>query len=179
MCRLADAGQELEIGDPPNPAPMCEITDPKLWPFSGPGLGIDGRHEEGLLPADYQYSMEFWIAEVGAALAAALPFLLPCRAIGAGAEHADAHVCSWPRYSVFLMLACCVCFVRAGVQALRRSPAHRAESLEAADFVFVDLWCYHLAWLSFLHPYGNPARDRINPEPYLRQLVDAVAALPR
>lgn len=48
-----------------------------------------------------------------------------------------------------------------------RSSERYASELENADFIFVDYWTYHLAWLAYVHPLGN--RNTTNPERHLRQ----------
>lgn len=41
---------------------------------------------------------------------------------------------------------------------------------EKADLIFVDNWCYHTAWLAYIHPLGN--RNTTDPEPYMRRTLD-------
>lgn len=61
-------------------------------------------------------------------------------------------------------------------QSIRNSSRHTT-SMRDADFVFVDMWCYHTAWLAYIHPLGN--RNTSNPEPYMRRSIDSLLAMDR
>ena len=34
------------------------------------------------------------------------------------------------------------------------------------------MYCYHLAWLAYVHPLGN--RNTTDPEPYMRKTLDKI-----
>lgn len=53
-------------------------------------------------------------------------------------------------------------WISGGIRASERYTT----DLDAADFIFVDYWTYHLAWLAYVHPLGS--RNITNPEPYMR-----------
>jgi hypothetical protein len=62
------------------------------------------------------------------------------------------------------------------VQAIRGS--HRyVDNMKDADFIFVDMWCYHTAWLAYIHPLGS--RSTSNPESYLRRSLSELLQLER
>ena len=56
-------------------------------------------------------------------------------------------------------------------KAIKESSMHEADP-EKADIVFVDMYCYHLAWLAYIHPLGN--RNTTDPEPYMRKTLDKI-----
>jgi len=56
-------------------------------------------------------------------------------------------------------------------QSIRNSSRY-VDKVEDADFVFVDMWCYHMAWLAYIHPLGN--RNTTNVEPYMRRTLNAI-----
>lgn len=61
-CKIAVLDVDKEWGDKWG-AGNCNLNDPRTWPFNAPGKGIDGH--DALPPEHYQYSMEYWIAQVG------------------------------------------------------------------------------------------------------------------
>ena len=56
-------------------------------------------------------------------------------------------------------------------QAIRNSSMYE-EDPSKADLIFVDMYCYHLAWLAYVHPLGN--RNTTDPEPYMRKTLDKI-----
>ena len=49
-----------------------------------------------------------------------------------------------------------------------------------ADVVFLDMHCYHIAWLSFMHPYGGLGLlGSSNPTPYIERVLQMVLDIPR
>ena len=56
-------------------------------------------------------------------------------------------------------------------KAIKESSMYEADP-EKADIVFVDMYCYHLAWLAYIHPLGN--RNTTDPEPYMRKTLDKI-----
>lgn len=56
-------------------------------------------------------------------------------------------------------------------QAIRNSSMYEQDPSKA-DLIFVDMYCYHLAWLAFVHPLGN--RNTTDPEPYMRKTLDKI-----
>ena len=58
-----------------------------------------------------------------------------------------------------------------------RNSSRFTTDVEAADFVFVDMWCYHVEWLAYIHPLGN--RNTTNPEPFVRRSLNAIVKLPK
>lgn len=60
-CKIAVLDVDKEWGDKWG-AGKCDLADPRTWPFAAPGRGIDGH--SALAPEQYQYSMEYWIAQV-------------------------------------------------------------------------------------------------------------------
>jgi hypothetical protein len=60
--------------------------------------------------------------------------------------------------------------------AIRNSSRH-APDMASADVVFVDMWCYHTAWLAYVHPLSP--RNTTNPEPYMRRGLKAVMNMDR
>lgn len=56
-----------------------------------------------------------------------------------------------------------------------RNSSRYVGSIEEADFVFVDMWCYHTAWMAYIHPLGN--RNATNPEPYMRRTLNAIVKM--
>ena len=61
-------------------------------------------------------------------------------------------------------------------QSIRNS-SRFTTNIDEADFVFVDMWCYHIEWLSYIHPLGN--RNSTNPEPYVRRSLNAIVKMDR
>ncbi len=61
-------------------------------------------------------------------------------------------------------------------QAVRNSSRHEPDAAKA-DVVFVDMWCYHAAWLAYIHPLG--ATNTTNPEPYIRKAMATLLAMDR
>jgi len=59
-------------------------------------------------------------------------------------------------------------------QSIRNSSRYTTD-IESADFVFVDMWCYHIEWLAYIHPLGN--RNTTNPEPYVRRSLNAIVKM--
>jgi len=59
-------------------------------------------------------------------------------------------------------------------QSIRNSSRFVADPSDA-DFVFIDMWCYHMAWLAYIHPLGN--RNTSNPEPYMRRALNAIVKM--
>lgn len=60
-CKIAVLDVDREWGDKWG-AGRCDLADARTWPFAAPGRGIDGH--ASLAPEHYQYSMEYWIAQV-------------------------------------------------------------------------------------------------------------------
>lgn len=56
-------------------------------------------------------------------------------------------------------------------QAIRNSSMYEKDP-DKADLIFVDMYCYHLAWLAYVHPLGN--RNTTDPEPYMRKSLDKI-----
>lgn len=56
-------------------------------------------------------------------------------------------------------------------QAIKNSSMYEKDPAKA-DLVFVDMYCYHLAWLAYVHPLGN--RNTTDPEPYMRKTLDKI-----
>ena len=56
-------------------------------------------------------------------------------------------------------------------KAIRESSLHEPDA-DKADIIFVDMYCYHLAWLAYIHPLGN--RNTTDPEPYMRKTLDKI-----
>lgn len=56
-------------------------------------------------------------------------------------------------------------------KAIRESSMHEPDA-DKADIIFVDMYCYHLAWLAYIHPLGN--RNTTDPEPYMRKTLDKI-----
>lgn len=56
-------------------------------------------------------------------------------------------------------------------QAIRNSSMYEKDPAKA-DLIFVDMYCYHLAWLAYVHPLGN--RNTTDPEPYMRKSLDKI-----
>ena len=61
-------------------------------------------------------------------------------------------------------------------ESIRNSSRFTAD-VASADFVFVDMWCYHVEWLAYIHPLGN--RNTTNPEPYVRRSLNAIVKMDR
>jgi hypothetical protein len=61
-------------------------------------------------------------------------------------------------------------------EAIRKS-SRAAPDLSSADFVFVDMWCYHTAWLAYVHPLGS--QNMTDSASYIRRGVTAVTKLDR
>jgi hypothetical protein len=59
-------------------------------------------------------------------------------------------------------------------QSIRNSSRYTTD-IENADFVFVDMWCYHIEWLAYIHPLGN--RNTTNPEPFVRRSLNAIVKM--
>lgn len=56
-------------------------------------------------------------------------------------------------------------------QSIRSSSMYE-ENPDKADLIFVDMFCYHMAWLAYIHPLGN--RNTTDPEPYMRKTLDKI-----
>jgi len=54
-------------------------------------------------------------------------------------------------------------------KAIRESGNFEPDASKA-DLIFVDNYCYHIAWLAYIHPLGN--RNTTDPEPYMRKTLD-------
>ena len=54
-------------------------------------------------------------------------------------------------------------------KAIRESSYFEPDASKA-DLIFVDNYCYHVAWLAYIHPLGN--RNTTDPEPYMRKTLD-------
>ena len=65
------------------------------------------------------------------------------------------------------------------VQAIRNSSRYTANA-SAADFVFVDMHCYHSAWMAWLHPLNAGGRaSQPNPELFIRRSLHKLQGLQR
>ena len=56
-------------------------------------------------------------------------------------------------------------------QAIMNSSKYEDDP-DKADLIFVDMYCYHMAWLAYIHPLGN--RNTTDPEPYMRKALDRI-----
>lgn len=112
-CKIHVMDLNLDLG-PKVGARKCNLAFKRVWPFARHNWGIDGVTT--LLPQDYQYSNEYWLAK-----------------------------------------------------AIRESSNFEPDASKA-DLIFVDNYCYHVAWLAYIHPLGN--RNTTDPEPYMRKTLD-------
>ncbi|KAL4442429.1 hypothetical protein ABPG77_005013 [Micractinium sp. CCAP 211/92] len=122
-CKISVLDVDKEWGDKWG-AGKCDLADPRTWPFAAPGRGIDGH--SALAPEQYQYSMEYWIA-----------------------------------------------------QSIRNSSRFTAD-YNNADFVFVDMHCYHSAWMAWLHPLNEEGR-KLGPSPefYIKRALTKLQGMRR
>jgi len=54
--------------------------------------------------------------------------------------------------------------------------------LEKAQFVYIDMHCYHVSWLTFMHPHhgiGGINKGAINPTPFLERSLQMMLDIPR
>ncbi len=66
----------------------------------------------------------------------------------------------------------CLCFL----QAIRNS-GQVVSDLAQADFVYVDMHCYHTWWLSWHHPLGN--QNLTDPTRYIQRTYEMLQDMPR
>ncbi|KDD72161.1 hypothetical protein H632_c3770p0, partial [Helicosporidium sp. ATCC 50920] len=63
------------------------------------------------------------------------------------------------------------------IAAALRNSSHSAPDLASADFVFVDMHCYHVAWMSYNHPLGVKAGNA-DPAPWVWRTTELMLDLP-
>lgn len=63
-------------------------------------------------------------------------------------------------------------------RALRNS-SRLAASPSTADITFVDLWCPHLVWLAWFHPFGKPKEGFPEPGHLIRRTLSSLVATTR
>ena len=65
------------------------------------------------------------------------------------------------------------------LQAIRKSSRY-TEDVNAADFVFVDMNCYHSSWMAWLHPWNEEGRRNVpSPEYYIRRSITKLRGMSR
>lgn len=65
------------------------------------------------------------------------------------------------------------------LQSIRNSSRFTADAA-TADFIFVDMHCYHAAWLAWLHPLNEAGRKAApSPEFWIRRALTAMQGMKR
>jgi len=63
-----------------------------------------------------------------------------------------------------------------------RDSGRFTKDLENAQFVYIDMHCYHVLWLTFMHPHhgiGGVNKGAMDPTPYLERSLQMVLDIPR
>lgn len=76
---------------------------------------------------------------------------------------------------MYLFVKCCNLPAH-GLQAIKGSEFEAAD-LPDADFVYVDMHCYHTWWMSWHHPFGN--KNLTDPTRYIQRTYEMLQDMPR